>query len=235
MSFSLLPLDIVRIIIWKCDILSLLRLERVCKILKGFINNNEFWSNKFKRIDCYWLVNISQDNKTRMIINEIRNRRTKLIKKYRDIINEEFKDESATLTERKQYKYLYKKYPEDDIVRDIRILYKNLQLKRIRYPIEKNLCISVYGKSIDIAIKENKNIKFNTIVALFGNKKDSAPKYLLIKLNAYVKGEVAWARIPETKMENWLLKLKDELCISKEDFQKLYNFPFLLGEAFDYL
>lgn len=250
MSFSILPLDILRIIVKKCDILSLLRLEKVCKRLRNIINNDEFWKGKFKRTDGFWLVKTSPDNKIRMIIREIINKRTKLVKKYEESLTDSesiakrdwFKNKKGRWTgdrsivdiERDQYKYLCNKYPKDDIVTEIKVLYKNLQLRRKLYPLEKRKCISCYGIVVGDAKEKYENVAPNTIVILYSFVGEVFPRYLLVKGDEKLK-EKSWSNIPETKITNYLLDFKDTFCLSKEEFIKLYDFPFKLGEEFDYL
>lgn len=48
MNLNALCSDIIKLIIEECDILSLLRLERVCKRLRNLLND-KFWEDKINK------------------------------------------------------------------------------------------------------------------------------------------------------------------------------------------
>ena len=113
MSFAYLPLDILKIIINKCDILSILRLERSCKRIKNLFDER-YWKRKDKKNSPH-LINISSDIKSRCIMNGIINIKVKLIDKYEDIINKNYyKDIKCkglrSNKARRRVKYLYNSF-----------------------------------------------------------------------------------------------------------------------------
>jgi hypothetical protein len=212
MSLLILPSDVIKIIIWKCDILSLLRLERVCVKFRRIIND-KFWKAKFTRTDSYRLAKVSPNNRIRMIMREINIKRERLKKKYGSLI---------------------KITPDENLVKDIKYLHKNLTFYRNLYPLEKKVYI--------IYRLENTNINYNEIITKlekYGNISEGTlvgiyeytgnfPVKFLVKMEPDVFR--AWKDV-----NKYFHEFKSKYCLSKEELEKLYDLPFKLDEEFDYI
>lgn len=232
MSFVYLPLDILKIIINKCDILSILRLERSCKRIKNLFDER-YWKRKDKK-NAPHLINISSDIKSRCIMNGIINIKVKLINKYKDIIDKDIKCKglrSNKTRRRVKYLYLYKNYPNDELFKDLRILYNNLSIKRKQFPIEIPRYI-IYkndmSKNIDIT-KEYAHIKSNTIIIEYF-RKEIDPDLLYIK-----KDNNYWKYVKKEHIEEYFHIIKERYFLTKQELQETYNLPLSISSKFDYI
>ena len=202
------------------DILEL-KVKLVRKYEYLFIDN-EFTSIKPDEIDMKIRYLNNKDNKKKWNYNK-----------------------SIRQIERNQYKYLcsyFKKYNKsDEILKEINKLHKNLLwIRKSKHLLRREFILShvnIGRYNYDIRKVEEiySCVKPDTII-IFPNiwhvYRTALPRRLLIRKT---KGRKLYWKNVTSRVKEYLLNLKDSYCIGKNEFQELYNFPFILREEFDYI
>jgi hypothetical protein len=173
------PLDVIKLILNYCDLLSILRLELVCKRFKNILND-KFWEDKIiNSIYPYHSSCLpSFCNKIELIIREIKNIKYMVVDKYEHIFlilnqRSDYKGNHREL-DSNEYRILYWRFQEYELILKIKKLYKYLHYRRKVVPLEKRKYISVVeetGYTTEEMKEEYKDAEYGTIIGVHLNHK----------------------------------------------------------------
>lgn len=226
MDFNRCPADILWQIIRRCDVLTVLRLERVSKRIRNLINIG-YWRIKYHRAFPY-LKNFSSDCKATAILMSLTELRTELIWKYWQQILAAAKEIYPDANYRYyrgtrgrikirelRYQYLCRHFSDDPLLREMRLLKKNLWQWRSSHPIEKR----------QVAIYQHDRIKFPQQAGSAQNESIYLNEYYkdgyFHSLNIFVPTNNRWKSC--SSVRRYLFRLKIKYCLSSQEFKDLFQ------------